>query len=80
VLDVRTQTERDEYHIESIHIPLNKLSERYNKIPDNKNLLVYCKSGVRSKLAIEILEKNGFKGELLNLSGGLKSFSQEEKR
>lgn len=80
VLDVRNQTERDEYHIESIHIPLNELSERCNEIPDNKNLLLFCKSGVRSKLAIGILEENSFKRELVNLKGGLKSFSQEGKR
>ncbi|WP_026839222.1 molybdopterin-synthase adenylyltransferase MoeB [Gillisia sp. JM1] len=80
VLDVRTQAERDEFYIKSIHIPLNELSERCDEIPYDKNLLVFCKSGVRSKLAIGILENKSFKRELLNLKGGLKSFSQEEKR
>lgn len=56
LLDVRTQTERDAYYIKSIHIPLDELSERYHEIPDNKNLLVFCQSGVRSKSAIEILK------------------------
>lgn len=73
LLDVRTQAEWDEFHIKSIHIPLDELSKRRNEIPQNKNLLVFCKSGVRGKVAINILQKNGFKKELINLKGGLLS-------
>lgn len=75
LLDVRTQTERDAYYINSIHIPLDALSERYHEIPDNKKLLVCCQSGLRSKLAIKILKEKMFKGQLVNLKGGLKSLS-----
>tara|TARA_R110002050_G_scaffold104052_6_gene213319 strand:- start:25585 stop:26652 length:1068 start_codon:yes stop_codon:yes gene_type:complete len=71
VLDVRTLTERNNYHIDSLHIPLNKLNKRLNEVPQNKNLLVYCKSGVRSKIAIEILNKNGFNKNIVNLKGGI---------
>ncbi len=80
LLDVRTQAERDEFYIKSIHIPLDELSERCDEIPDDKNLLVFCKSGVRSKLAIGILEKNDFKRGLVNLKGGILSFLQKVKR
>ena len=44
---------------------------RLNEVPQNKNLLVYCKSGVRSKIAIEILNKNGFNKNIVNLKGGI---------
>ena len=71
VLDVRTPKERNEFHIESLHIPLDELSERQNEIPQDKKLLVYCKSGVRSAHAIAILKENSFKNELVNLKGGL---------
>ena len=71
VLDVRTPKERNEFHIKSFHIPLNDLSERHHEISQDKKLLVYCKSGVRSASAIEILQENGFKNELVNLKGGL---------
>jgi len=50
---------------------LNDLSERHHEISQDKKLLVYCKSGVRSASAIEILQENGFKNELVNLKGGL---------
>ncbi|TXE07934.1 dinucleotide-utilizing protein [Gelidibacter salicanalis] len=73
LLDVRTQTERDAYYIKSIHIPLDELSKRFHEIPDNKKLLVCCQSGIRSKLAIKILQQNKFRRELVNLKGGLKS-------
>lgn len=73
LLDVRTQIERNEFHIDSFHIPLDELPQRLYEIPKNKNILVFCKSGARSKLAIEILQNNDFKKELANLKGGLLS-------
>lgn len=71
LLDVRTQVERDEHYIESVHIPLDELPKRYTEIPDDKDLVVFCKSGVRSKLAINILQSNGFKKKLVSLQGGI---------
>jgi adenylyltransferase/sulfurtransferase len=71
VLDVRTLIERNEGALDSIHIPLDELPQRLHEVPQNKNLLVFCKSGMRSKLAIELLQNNGFKKELVNLKGGL---------
>lgn len=71
LLDVRTQKERHEFHINSIHIPLDELPKRHHEIPQDKKLLVFCQSGARSKFAIEILQNNGFKKELVNLKGGL---------
>ncbi|RXJ45757.1 dinucleotide-utilizing protein [Gelidibacter gilvus] len=77
LLDVRTQTERDANYIKSIHIPLDELPERCHEIPDNKKLLVLCQSGVRSKLAIKILEQNRFGRALVNLEGGIKNGSSQ---
>lgn len=71
LLDVRTQAERDTFYIKSIHIPLDELPKRYTEIPDNKDLLVFCKSGARSKAAINILQSNSFKKELVSLKGGI---------
>lgn len=73
LLDVRTQSERNDFHINGMHIPLDELSERLREIPQDKKLLVYCKSGVRSKLAIDFLQKNGFENTLVNLKGGYSS-------
>ena len=73
LLDVRTEAEREEFHIGGIHIPLNLLPEQLADIPTNKPLVVYCKSGIRSKAAIGILQENIPALELFNLTGGLLS-------
>ena len=63
ILDVRTQEEFIEKHIEdALLIPdyeLEKLAE--SKLPDkNKKILVYCRSGNRSKSAARLLIDMGY--------------------
>ncbi len=70
LLDVREYFERDVFSIGGIHIPLGELHSRKNEIPQDKDLVVYCKAGYRSKKAIEILSKS-FNKKLLNLKNGL---------
>ncbi|NMM47732.1 HesA/MoeB/ThiF family protein [Marinigracilibium pacificum] len=71
LLDVRTTEERQISSIESIHIPIDELSQRIHEVPQDKELIIFCKSGIRSKKAIEILRKNGIKIKLSNLKNGL---------
>ncbi len=71
LLDVRTYIERESYHIGGFHIPLDELGERYKEIPQNKPLIVYCKSGMRSLTAIQLLIDRSFKQSLLNLKNGM---------
>ncbi|MFL0169089.1 molybdopterin-synthase adenylyltransferase MoeB [Tenacibaculum maritimum] len=70
LLDVRETSERKEYHIGGQHIPLGEIIERMKEIPKNKNIVVYCKSGGRSKRAIQALIENKYEGKLINLKGG----------
>ena len=63
ILDVRTQEEFKEKHIEgALLIPdyeLEKLAK--SKLPDkNKKILVYCRSGNRSKSAARLLIDMGY--------------------
>ena len=63
ILDVRTQDEFDESHIPgAILIPHDEISEKAeNELTDKDQLiLVYCRSGRRSKLAAEDLVKLGY--------------------
>ena len=71
LLDVREDWERSQHHIGGQHIPLGQISERFTEILNDKPLVVYCKSGIRSKLAIEFLEEQPVSYELINLKGGL---------
>ena len=63
ILDTRTQAEYDEGHIPgAIVIPHDEISQKAEAmLPDKDQLiLVYCRSGRRSKLAAEDLVKLGY--------------------
>ena len=63
LLDVRTQEEYDESHIPgAVLIPNTEIEDRAGEeLPDKEQLiLVYCRSGNRSKKAAEILVKLGY--------------------
>jgi rhodanese-related sulfurtransferase len=73
VLDVRSPQEHAQSHIEgSKLIPVAELADRVNELNDYKNreILIYCYRGNRSKTAYRILEKNGF-SNIKNLQGGI---------
>lgn len=73
LLDVRTHFEREQYTIGGIHIPLHELENRFLEIPIQKDVVVYCKAGARSKIAIEILVRKGLKTSFINLKNGIYS-------
>ncbi len=60
ILDVRTQREWDNGHIEgSRHIPLDDLKNHVDELKAlNKPLVVCCESGVRSAKAAKFLNLN----------------------
>ncbi len=73
LLDVRSSQEFEEGHLSgAINIPVYELetSLDYKIKETNKIIIVYCQSGVRSKKAIKILNKKGFK-KLYHLNNGL---------
>ncbi len=64
ILDVRDPDELDEGYIDgSVLIPLDEVAQKAQSLlPDkDKPLLVYCRSGKRSKDAAEILDNLGYK-------------------
>ena len=63
IIDARTQSEYDEGHIAgAILIPEYEIASRAeNELPDkNQLILVYCRSGRRSKIAAAELVKLGY--------------------
>jgi len=61
VLDVRTIPEYKEGHLkDATLIPLDKLEQSLVKLPKNKKILVYCRSGSRSLSASRILKQQGY--------------------
>ncbi len=63
ILDTRTQEEYDESHIPgAILIPYDQILEKAESVLTDKNqlILVYCRSGRRSKIAAEALVELGY--------------------
>ena len=74
LLDVREPREYDIAKIDgSVLIPLGELPKRLNELPkgpDAPDIIVQCKSGVRSAKAVNLLRENGF-DRVRNLKGGI---------
>lgn len=73
LLDVREPYENAEFAIpNSSLIPLGQLDDNINLLDEyrDKDIIVYCKAGIRSMYACQILENAGFK-KLYNLSDGI---------
>jgi len=74
LLDVRTEAEYEAEHIqiegvETKNIPLSEIEERLDELNKSKVLIVYCRSGARSRQACEILAQHNF--TVFNLEGGI---------
>jgi rhodanese-related sulfurtransferase len=73
-LDVRTQQEWDQGHIAgSILIPLDVLQSRMNELPKDKDIVVVCLSGARSKEGTTLLRQAGFT-RVTCMSGGIRAW------
>ncbi|SET64483.1 Rhodanese-related sulfurtransferase [Natronincola peptidivorans] len=80
LLDVRTKEEHQEKHIGgSLLIPLSSLEKEAEKKLPNKEqtIIVYCRSGNRSKTAVNLLLSLGYKN-VYDL-GGINSWPYEIK-
>ena len=79
LLDVRTPPEYAAGHIAGAAlIPVQELEARVSELADHKGkpVLVYCRSGRRSAIAVKILRRAGF-GELFDLERGLIAWKRE---
>jgi rhodanese-related sulfurtransferase len=74
-LDVRTQQEWDEGHIpRSVLIPLDELPDRTNELPRDKDIVVVCRSGTRSKEGTTLLRQAGF-SRVTCMTGGIQAWA-----
>ena len=76
ILDVRTQSEYDDRHLEgAILIPVTELESRIAELATHRDdeVIVYCRTGVRSALASSILDSNNFT-KVFNMLGGISAW------
>ena len=81
LLDVRTQSEFDEGHLKGA-ILIDVKTDSFmmaarDRLPKEKIVAVYCRSGRRSVAAAERLAADGY--QVVNLKGGILSWKQEGK-
>lgn len=77
LLDVREPFEEPQIsELMDLKIPLGDIHNQTHLISKKKKVIVFCKSGSRSKRAIEILEKDFGFTNLHNLEGGVISWSE----
>jgi NADPH-dependent 2,4-dienoyl-CoA reductase/sulfur reductase-like enzyme/rhodanese-related sulfurtransferase len=70
LLDVRNLNEHETSHIRgALNIPVDELRFRLDEVPRGRPVVVHCRSGFRSHLALRILKANGFP-DVRNLTGG----------
>jgi NADPH-dependent 2,4-dienoyl-CoA reductase/sulfur reductase-like enzyme/rhodanese-related sulfurtransferase len=75
VIDVRNLNEYEQSHLRSaLNVPVDELRFRLEEIPRGMPLVVHCRSGFRSHLALRILKENGWT-DVRNLTGGFVAVS-----
>jgi phage shock protein E len=78
ILDVRTAEEFSQGHVRGpMNISHDQLSDRIKELmgDKDKDLVVYCRSGRRTALAIETLKANGF-NRLFHLEGDMQKWTE----
>jgi len=79
VLDVREPYEWEICNL-AVHgarlIPLGQLPDRLDELEKDARLVVHCRTGGRSRAAVELLRNAGF-GGAVNLAGGIRAWAGE---
>ena len=78
ILDVRKPYEYDIANLGAPMIPVDELEERIGELEAyrNQEIIVHCRSGVRSARAVKLLAAHGF-AQPINLKGGILAWSEE---
>lgn len=77
LIDVREKVEHQEFNIGGILIPLSDITKQIDLIEKEKPVVIYCRKGVRSQIAIQrLLQKFPFQN-LINLEGGTEKWKED---
>lgn len=76
-VDVRRVAEHNAGHaVRTVNIPLDKLSNEFERLDPNVPTYVICQGGYRSSIGTSILENAGFKS-IYNVTGGTAAWNAE---
>ena len=71
LIDVREPIEHNHKNIGGELIPLDEIMKKLDTIASNKPVVIYCKRGIRSQIAIQKLQRKLPKVDFYNLQGGI---------
>ena len=77
LVDVREPYEHDEFNIGGELIPLNEITQQVEKIATDKPVILYCRKGIRSQIAIQRLQEKFHFTNLYNLIGGTEAWKKQ---
>ncbi len=76
LIDVREQEEFDEVNLSGKLIPMSEIETRWSEIPKDGNVYLHCRSGKRSRVALEFLKSKGY-ANCVNVTGGILAWLNE---
>lgn len=77
LVDVREDWELAIARLEqAVHIPMNEIPDRLQELDRDREIVVICRSGMRSGQVARYLEQHGFE-HVWNLAGGIIAWSEE---
>lgn len=77
LIDVREPEEHDEFNIGGQLIPLGEIVHQLHKISTDKPVIIYCRKGIRSQIAIQRLQDKFPFTDLINLVGGTEAWKKQ---
>lgn len=77
LIDVREPNEHADFNIGGDLIPLNEIAQQVDKIATGKPVILYCRKGIRSQIAIQRLQEKFPFTNLFNLIGGTEGWKRQ---
>lgn len=79
LIDVRSDAEYQQQRVSftDLQVPHEEILTKINDIPKNADIILLCRSGMRSQMAAMYLSQNGYDGQrLYNFDGGIMAWSK----
>jgi rhodanese-related sulfurtransferase len=77
LIDVREPDEHEAFNIGGELIPLSFITQQSEKISTGKPVIIYCRKGIRSQIAIQRLQDKYPYTNLINLIGGTEAWKKQ---
>lgn len=77
LIDVRENFEHTEFNIGGYLIPLHVIAQQVEKVDTDKPVIIYCRKGIRSQIAIQRLQEKFPFTNLFNLIGGTEAWKKQ---